>query len=52
MNRLGARIFVLHGNMNVVAVNEDFYFEIFSELADAAASDTAAAEADMSDQDK
>ena len=38
MNRLGARIFVLHGNMNVVAVNEDFYFEIFSELADAAAS--------------
>ena len=38
MNRLGARIFVLHGNMNVVAVNEDFYFEIFSGLADAAAS--------------
>ncbi|WP_044975664.1 sugar phosphate isomerase/epimerase [Ruminococcus sp. HUN007] len=37
MNRLGARIFVLHGNMNVVAVDEDFYFEIFSELAAAAA---------------
>ncbi len=37
MNRLGTRIFVLHGNMNAVAVEESFYFEIFSVLAEAAA---------------
>lgn len=37
MNRLGSDIFILHGNMNVVAVEESFYFEIFSQLADEAA---------------
>lgn len=37
MNRLGAKIFILHGNMNVVAVPENFYFEIFSQLAEKAA---------------
>lgn len=37
MNRLGSEIFVLHGNMNAVAVDEDYYFEVFSELSEAAA---------------
>ena len=36
MNRLGAKIFVFHGNMNAVAVPDDFYFEVFDELSRAA----------------
>ena len=34
MNRLGCRIFVLHGNMNAVAVPEESYFEVFERFSD------------------
>lgn len=36
MNRLGTKIFILHGNMNVVSVEEDFYFEIYSLISEEA----------------
>lgn len=36
MNSLESNIFVLHGNMNVIAVSEEFYFEIFLRLSEAA----------------
>lgn len=36
MNRLNTDIFVLHGNMHVISVSEEFYFEIFVRLAEAA----------------
>lgn len=37
MNTIGAGIFVLHGNMNVTAVDEHLYFERFALLSEAAA---------------
>lgn len=37
MNRLGSEIFILHGNLNAAAVEENQYFEVFNELSDAAA---------------
>lgn len=36
MNRLGTDIFILHGNLDVIAVPEDFYFDIFSRLSETA----------------
>jgi sugar phosphate isomerase/epimerase len=32
MQQLGAKIFVLHGNKQIAAVNQDFYFERFGKL--------------------
>lgn len=36
MNRLGCSIFILHGNMNVVSVDENAYFDVFSRISDSA----------------
>lgn len=36
MNKLETEIFILHGNMNVIAVPEDFYFENFLRLSETA----------------